>query len=145
MKHFNTNVYNITTNDNTNDDTYDAKIWDKIRDIRVILSRLGNIVTKDDRVKIKKKLYEIENKKNLLDGEKEKIYDNLVELVNKLNKKEKYRYGCVDLDYHEIRNIQNLFDADNNDDYYKPIFVKSSFNASYKYYETRGDKKKNYQ
>ena len=48
MKHFNTNVYNITTNDNTNDDTYDAKIWDKIRDIRVILSRLGTIVTKDD-------------------------------------------------------------------------------------------------
>ena len=92
MKHFNTNLYNITTNDNTNDDTYDAKIWDKIRDIRVILSRLGNIVTKDDRVKIKKKLYEIENKKNLLDGEKEKIYDNLVELVNKLSKKEKYKY-----------------------------------------------------
>ena len=52
---------------------------------------MGDIVTKDDTVKIKKELYEIENK-NLLDEEKRKIYDNLVELVNKFNKKEKYRY-----------------------------------------------------
>ena len=51
-----------------------------------MLKRLADIVTKDDRVKIKKELYEIENKKNLSDEEKEKINDNLVELVNKLNK-----------------------------------------------------------
>ena len=57
MKHFNTNVDNITTNVDTNDDSYDAKIGDKIGDIRVILSRLGDIVTKNDRVKIKKELY----------------------------------------------------------------------------------------
>ena len=84
MKHFNTNVDN-TTNVDTNDDTYDAKIRDKIADIRVVPSRLGDIVTQGDWVKIKKVLYEIENKKNLLDGEKEKIYHNLVELANKLN------------------------------------------------------------
>ena len=53
---------------------------------------MGDIVTKDGSVKIKKKLYEIENKKNLLEEEKRKICDNLVELVNKFNKKEKYRY-----------------------------------------------------
>ena len=56
---------------------------------------MGDIVTKDDTVKIKKELYEIENK-NLLDEEKRKIYDNLVELVNKFNKKEKYRYHDPD-------------------------------------------------
>ena len=56
MKHFNTNVDNNTTNVDTNDDTYDAKM-DKIGDIRVILSRLGDIVNKDDRMKIKKELY----------------------------------------------------------------------------------------
>ena len=109
----------------------------------MILSRLGDIVTKDDRVKIKKELYEIENKKNLSDKEKEKIDDNLLELVNKLNKKEKYRYhDRDDLDYHGIRDIENLFDADNNEDYYKPILVKSSFKENYKYYESRGDKDK---
>ena len=42
--------------------------------------------------KLKKELYEIEIKKNLSDEEKERIYGNLVEIVNKLNKKEKYRY-----------------------------------------------------
>ena len=141
MKHFNTNVDNNNVDNNANDDTYDDKIRDKIRNIRVMLSRLGDIVTKDDRVKIKKELYEIENKKNLSDKEKEKIDDNLLELVNKLNKKEKYRYhDRDDLDYHGIRNIENLFDADNND--YKPILVKSSFNESYEYYESRGDKDK---
>ena len=104
---------------------------------------MGNIVTKNDREKVKKELYEIENKKNLSHKEKKKIDDNLLESVNKLSKKEKYRYhDRDDLDYHGIRDIENLFDADNNDDYYKPILVKSSFNESYKYYESRGDKDK---
>ena len=85
MKHFNINVDNNNVDNN-------VKIRDKISEIRVIISRLGDIVTRDDRVKIKKELYEIKNKKNLLDEEKEKVFDNLVELVNKLNQKEKYRY-----------------------------------------------------
>ena len=83
MKHFNNTN---DDNNNTNDDTYDGKIRDKISDIRMILSRLGNMVTNNDRKKIKKELYETENKKNLSDGEKEKNYDNLVELINTLNK-----------------------------------------------------------
>ena len=47
----------------------------------MILSRLGNTITVNDRNKIKKQLYEIENNKNLSDKEKEKTYDDLVELV----------------------------------------------------------------
>ena len=39
MKHFNTNVDNNTTNVDANDNTYNAKIRDKIGDIRVIHSR----------------------------------------------------------------------------------------------------------
>ena len=50
---------------------------------------LGDIVTKNDRVKIKKELYEIEKEKNLSDKEKERIGDNLLELKNKLSKKKK--------------------------------------------------------
>ena len=93
--------------------------------------------------KLKKELYEIEIKKNLSDEEKERIYGNLVEIVNKLNKKEKYRYhGRDDLDYHGIRDIENSFDNVNDNDYYKPILVKSSFKENYKYYESRGDKDK---
>ena len=66
MKHF---------NNNTNDD----KIRCKISDIRMMLSRLGNIVTNNNRKKVRKKLYERGKKENLSD---------LVELVRTLDKKE---------------------------------------------------------
>ena len=59
MKHFNTNVDNNNVDNGSNDETYDGKIGDKISDIRVTLSRFGDIVTKDDRVNIKKELHEI--------------------------------------------------------------------------------------
>ena len=47
-----------------------------------------------------------------------------------------------DLDYHEIRDIENLFDNVDDNDYYKPILLKSSFKENYKYYQSRGDKDK---
>ena len=107
MKHFN--------NNNTNDDTYDDKIRGKISDIRMILSRLGNIITNK---KITKELYEIKKKKNLSNKKKEETYDHLVELVNTLNKKEEYQYhDRDDLDYYGIRDIENLFgNVDVDDD-----------------------------
>ena len=52
MKHFNINT-NVDNYNNTNDDdTCDDKIRDKISDIRMILSRLGNTITNNDRKKI---------------------------------------------------------------------------------------------
>ena len=133
------------SDDNDDDDTYDGKIRGKISDIRMIFSRLGDVITNKDRKKITKELYEIEKKKNLSDKEKEKIYDHLVELVNTLNEKEEYKYhDRDDLDYYGIGDIENLFgnvDID-DDNYYKPILVKSSFKNNYKYYEGRGDKDK---
>ena len=50
-------------NNNTNDNTYDGKITGKISDIRMILTRLGNIITNKHRKKIRKELYETEKKK----------------------------------------------------------------------------------
>ena len=94
-------------NNGTSDDTYDDKIKGKINDIRIILSRLGNIVTKNDRKKIKKELYEIEKKQNLSDNEKEEIYDHLVELVNTFDKKEEYKQSDRDdLDYFGIKKLE---------------------------------------
>ena len=67
----------------------------------------------------------------------------VIKLVRTLDKKEKYKYhDRDDLDYHGIRDIENLFDNVNDNDYYKPILVKSSFKENYKYYESRGDKDK---
>ena len=40
-----------------------------------------------------------------------------------------------------MKNFNNVND-DNDDDYYKPILIKSSFKNNYKYYESRGDKDK---
>ena len=133
----------FNNNNNTNDDTYDDKIRGKTSDINMIFSRLGNIVTNKNRKKIKEELYGIEKKKNLSDNEKEEIYDHLVKLVKTLNKKEKYQhYDRDDLDYYGIKNIENLFGNVDDDDYYKPILIKSSFKDNYKYYESRGDKDK---
>ena len=101
MKHFN----------NNNNNTYDGKIRGKIGDVRMMLSKLGNTITNNDRKKIKRKLYETEKKENLSDKEKEKIYDDLVKLVETLDKKEKYKYNDRDdLGYYGIRDIENLFD-----------------------------------
>ena len=68
MKHFNINT-NVDNNNNNNN-TYDSKIRDKISNIRMILSRLGNTLNINDKKKIKKELYEIEKKQNLSDKEK---------------------------------------------------------------------------
>ena len=53
-------------NNSTNDE-----IKSTINNIRLILSRLGNIVTKNDRKKIKKELFEIEKMQNFSNNEKE--------------------------------------------------------------------------
>ena len=48
MKHLN--------NDIDDNDTYDQKIRGKISDINMILNRLGNTITNNDKKKIKKEL-----------------------------------------------------------------------------------------
>ena len=116
-------------NNSTNDDSFVDEIKSKINDIMLIISRLGNIVIKKDKKKITKELYEIEKKQNLSDNEKEKIYDHLVKLANTLDKKEEHKHGDHDdLDYSGIRELENLFgDTDNDDNYYKPVLLRSSF------------------
>ena len=114
----------------------------RINNIRIILARLGNAVTKNEKNKIRKDLYKIEKKQKLIKTQKERVYKYLIQLANALNKREEYKHSDnKDLDYFEIRDIENLFiDADY--DYYKPVLVKSSFENNYKYYEIRGDKDK---
>ena len=133
--------FNNSTSDNTDDD----KIKGKINDSKIILNRLGNIVTKNDRKKINKELYEIEKRRNPSDNEKKEIYDHLVKLVNTLNKKEAYIHSDHDdLDYFGLRVLENLVSGiDNDDNYYKPVLVETSFKCGYKYYGSRRDRDKN--
>ena len=54
--------------------------------------------------KLKKVLYEIEKRQNILDNEKEKIYHDLVKLANTLDKKEEHKHSDHDdLDYFGIK------------------------------------------
>ena len=130
------NFEKLFDNNTVDDDTNDGKIRGKISVIRMILSRLGNTVANNDRNKINKKLYETEKKKTLSNKEKENTYDDLVELAKAFDIKEKNKYhDRDDQDNYQIREIENLFDNDNDDDYYKPILVESSFKNNYKYYE----------
>ena len=116
---------------------------DKISDIRRILNRLRDILPKRYRKEINRKLYETENNEDLSEAEKEENDKYLRKLVRNLNNKEKYNlYDHDDFDYYGIRNIENLYDEVSEEDYYKPILVKSFFKGNYKYYESRGDKEK---
>ena len=122
-----------------NNNLYD----NKISDIKRILNRLRDILPRKYRKEIKEKLYEIEHNENLSEAEKEENDEYLRKLVRILNDKEKHSpYDRDDLDYYGIRDIENLFDKVSEEDYYKPILVKSSFKGNYKYYESRGDKEK---
>ena len=107
-----------------NNNLYD----NKISDIRRILNRLRDILPRKYRKEIKEKLYEIEHNENLSEENEE----YLRKLVRILNDKEKYSlYDRDDLDYYGIRDIENLFDEASEEDYYKPILVKSSFKDNY--------------
>ena len=73
----------LNDNNNTEDDTYDNRIIDKIHGIRMTLNKLGNIYK--DRREIEKKIYKTEWKENLSEEKKEENYDYLVKLVRTLD------------------------------------------------------------
>ena len=111
----------------------------KISDIKRILNRLKDILPR----KYRKEIKEIENNEDLLEAGKEKNDEYLRKLVRILNDKEKHSlYDRDDLDQYGIRDIETLFDEASEEDYCKPILVKSSFKSNYKYYESRGVKEK---
>ena len=101
---------------NNNNFNFDDKD-DKISDIKKIFNRLRDMLPKKCRKEIKNILYEIENKENLSEAEKEENDEYLTKLVRTLDKKEKYcSYDCDDPDYYGIRDIENLFSEVDEED-----------------------------
>ena len=119
-----------------NNNLYD----NKISGIRRILNRLRDTLPRKYRKQIKEKLYEIEHHGNLSE-ENDEYLRKLVRILNDKDKHSPYDRDDLD-DYYGIRDIENLFDEASEEDYYKPILVKSYFKGIYKYYENRGDKEK---
>ena len=112
----------------------------EISDIRRTINRLRDILPKKDRKEIKGKLYKIEHQRNISEEERGRNDEYLRKLVRILNNKEKHGPNDRDdFNYFRIRNIKNLFDKVNKEDYYKSIFVKSSYEGNYEHYESNGD------
>ena len=59
--------------------------------------------------------------------------------IKKILKLDKY-HDYDDYEYKGIRDIKDLFKLSIDEDYYKPILVKSGYNGNYVQYESKGDK-----
>ena len=115
---------------------FNDNINNEISDIRRILNRLRDILPKKDKKEIKDKLYKIEHQRNISEEKQE----YLSKLLRILNNKGKYGLGNHDdFNYDGITDIPVLFSQTSKEDYYKPIFVKSSHKGNYKHYESNGD------
>ena len=122
------------------DELFNGNNNNEISDIRRILNRLRNILPKKDRKEIKDKLYKIAHQINISEEEREKNEEYFRKIVRILNNKEKYSLRHRDdFDYCGIRDVENLFDEDSEENYYKPILVKSYHQGNYKHYESNGD------
>ena len=103
----------------------------RIDTAREKLKELHHKISKSDFKKIKKHLYNIENKKELLESETTKEY------FDELNKKFlEFDDNDNDDDFIGIENVQDLFKIS----IYKPTIVKSGYNNNYIEYKSEGDK-----
>ena len=109
-----------------------SKTKKRIEIIRGKLKELRHKLSKIELKEIKKHLYNIENKKESLESETTKKY--LDELEKKTLKLDEY-YDDDDLEFREIKNVQDLFKIL----IYKPTLVKSGYNNNYIQYESKGD------
>ena len=112
-----------------------SKTKKRIEIIREKLKELSHKLSKSELKKIKKHLYNIENKKELLESETTKKY--LDELDKKILKLDEYYEDDDDDDFEfkGIENVQDLFKIL----IYKPTLFKSRYNNSYIQYESKGD------
>ena len=114
-----------------------SKNKERIDVVREELKELSYKLSKSELKEIEKNLYQIENKKGLLELKKPKKYfDELDEKISKLDKY--YHDDCFK--YRGIKNVTDLFKLSIDKDHYKPKFVKSGYNNNYTRYEGKKDK-----
>ena len=117
----------------------------RIEIAREKLKELRHKLSKSDLKKIKKHLYNIENKRELLELETTKEYFD--ELDKKILELDEYYNGDDDFEFKGIENVQDLFKILTIDEYlasmlkifYKPTLVKSGYNNNYIEYRSEGN------
>ena len=110
-----------------------SKTKNRIEIIREKLKELHHKLSKSELKEIKKDLYNIENKNELLESETTKKY--LDELDKKILKLGEYSDDDDDFEFRGIENVQDLFKIL----IYKPTLVKSGYKNNYIQYESKGD------
>ena len=106
-----------------------SKTKKRIETIREKLKELRHKLSKNELKEIRNHLYNIENKKELLELENTKEYiDELDKNILKLDDDD-------DFEFIGIENVQDLFKMLN----YKPTIVKSGYDNNYIEYESNGD------
>ena len=98
----------------------------KIRKIEEDFNKFRDRFLKPKIKEIWKSLYEIEST-NLSESKTKEIEKNLFELEESLSRLKKY-HDYDDAEYKGIRDVGNLFNQSTDEDYYKPIKTKSTFN-----------------
>ena len=108
----------------------------RIDSIREDFKNLSYKLSKSELKEIKNNLYNIEKTKQFDSKNTNKC---LNELEQRLLELEKYR-DHDDYEYKGIKDIKDLFKLPIDENYYKPIFVKSGYNKNYDQYESKGDR-----
>ena len=136
----------------------------EIEETKKIFNKLRNNFSKEEIKRIRRKFYfresiieylkELDQKDSLTKEEKQdkkrytkklqKAEEYIKKLKEDLSKFGRHQYNDnEDLEYKGIKEIKNLFNKINEEDYYEPIKTKHAFDDDYIEYESRGDKDNN--
>lgn len=119
---------------NTDSTTNEGEIKTISNGIRQILTRLGPLLTNNERKKITKDLYESLKKLNNTDKntrlrkkQKENMLKRLISQYNILSKKVQFmNKDYSDLQYHGITDLKHMYNYINKDSYYDYTLIESS-------------------
>ena len=107
----------------------------RIDSIREDFKNLSYKLSKSELKEIKNNLYNIATKQ----FNPKKTNKRLIDLEKKLLELRKY-HDHDDNEYRGIKDIKDLFKLSIDEDYYKPVLLKSGHNNNYVQYESKGDR-----
>ena len=108
----------------------------RIGSIRENFKNLSYKLSKSELKEIKNNLYNIEKTKQF---NSKKTNKRLIDLEKKLLELKKYR-DHDDNEYRGIKDMKDLFKLSIDEDYYKPVLLKSGYNSNYVQCESKGDR-----
>ena len=108
----------------------------RIHSIREDFKNLSYKLSKSELKEIKNNLYNIEKTKQF---NSKKTNKRLIDLEKKLLELKKY-HDHDDNEYRGIKDIKDLFKLSIDEDYYKPVLLKSGYNNNYVQYKSKGDR-----